>query len=819
MADLKLVIDSSDVGQALSSVGRLEGQIKKLTSRFSSGSSDQATYAKGLLQIKREYEKLGLSSQKATAEVQKYAKAQRASADQSAWFSAQRRKMSMMKESQRIAERAATEEARALKEVELATARVAAEKDRLRAKYNPLYAASQLYERSLQEIDRALESGAISAARHRIEMDRLEAEYKQFASGAEIAANANNRFAQSAALSSRRMNTNAVLTQQAGYQIGDFLVQVQSGTNWMVAFGQQATQVAGTLTLLGGKMVLIGSALGIAIPLVTALGAVFLRTRKQAEETEKVIDRLASTARSAFLEVQAFTSGFVDVDAMLAQRELNQLSIERLEVLREIYSLEQLGAPTGPNERQLANLDEQIRNLERQLELREQAIAAETRLAEARDMANEAARRYISRGEVLQDLEDQYQIQLLINNFGEDSLEVERLRAAQARETFSAEAQRLSVSENQYNLLMANYDLLQRQTEEFRNSRDEAERVSDAISLVLAQDFTSFNSQVRLLAELLGTSADEALRLLNNLPMGVTLGEGLTAQGITGGEALFGGMEGDIPAGRGGSSGGGGGSEVQTIQQIIAARQEQIAMEMRLLGMSEEQRRIQEIINELENAYQGELDETGRAAIATAAQAIAADEERLESAQRLIEQQQQLADSIAQSFGDAFTSVVDGTKTAEEAFRDMARNIIAELFDVLVVQQMVANISGVLGGSKGGGLGGILGGLFGGGATKRASGGTMNSNMPYLVGERGPEIVMPGRGSTVMNNDLSSKAMGGTQNVNVRVFVDDNGNFDARVESISAQTVQAAAPAIVKQSVGSMMDTRRRGGAAKGVFG
>lgn len=75
----------------------------------------------------------------------------------------------------------------------------------------------------------------------------------------------------------RSMNRSGVMVQQAGYQVGDFIVQVQSGTNAFVAFGQQATQVAGTLTLLGGKWLMIGTALGIAIPLLTAVGAGFMR--------------------------------------------------------------------------------------------------------------------------------------------------------------------------------------------------------------------------------------------------------------------------------------------------------------------------------------------------------------------------------------------------------------------------------------------------------------------------------------------------------------------------------------------------------------
>jgi len=49
--------------------------------------------------------------------------------------------------------------------------------------------------------------------------------------------------------------------QQAGYQVGDFAVQLQSGTNAAVAFGQQASQLLGIFGPLGAVM---GAALAVA---------------------------------------------------------------------------------------------------------------------------------------------------------------------------------------------------------------------------------------------------------------------------------------------------------------------------------------------------------------------------------------------------------------------------------------------------------------------------------------------------------------------------------------------------------------------------
>ena len=76
-----------------------------------------------------------------------------------------------------------------------------------------------------------------------------------------------NRFGENAQVSGRGLNQFGVYAQQVGYQVGDFLVQIQSGTNFLVAFGQQATQLAG---LIPG---VLGAALGIGISLATAIGA------------------------------------------------------------------------------------------------------------------------------------------------------------------------------------------------------------------------------------------------------------------------------------------------------------------------------------------------------------------------------------------------------------------------------------------------------------------------------------------------------------------------------------------------------------------
>jgi len=100
----------------------------------------------------------------------------------------------------------------------------------------------------------------------------------------------------------RSMNAMGMATQQAGYQVGDFLVQIQGGTNAFVAFGQQATQLVGILPMMAeqfnlnvNRLIGISAVLGIVIPLATALGAAFMRTRDSAEGVGTTLEKLETT--------------------------------------------------------------------------------------------------------------------------------------------------------------------------------------------------------------------------------------------------------------------------------------------------------------------------------------------------------------------------------------------------------------------------------------------------------------------------------------------------------------------------------------------
>lgn len=101
-------------------------------------------------------------------------------------------------------------------------------------------------------------------------------------------------------------------------------------------------------------------------------------------------------------------------------------------------------------------------------------------------------------------------------------------------------------------------------------------------------------------------------------------------------------------------------------------------------------------------------------------------------------------------------------------FNRILDDILQAVIEKNITQPLVNQLSGLMGGmGGGGGLGGMLGGLFGGGGGFSfgsifsgigsffgfANGGYPPIGQPSVVGENGPEVIVPGRSSTVMPID------------------------------------------------------------------
>lgn len=222
--------------------------------------------------------------------------------------------------------------------------------ERLAQKYNQVYASSRLYESSLNELNRAHQVGVLNTNQHAAAIESLNLEYQTFQSGAVVGM---NRFANAAQQTAGRTNQLGVVVQQTGYQVGDFLVQVQSGQNWMVAFGQQATQLVGVLPLLStslgmsvGSLIALSTGLGIAIPLITALGAIWMRSGEQtdkATESVKAFDEalkaVAATAEQIRIGGVAEALGVSKEVATLGERIIEK-ELQRKQILQDIDTIQ-----------------------------------------------------------------------------------------------------------------------------------------------------------------------------------------------------------------------------------------------------------------------------------------------------------------------------------------------------------------------------------------------------------------------------------------------------------------------------------------------
>ena len=159
---------------------------------------------------------------------------------------------------------------------------------------------------------------------------------------------------------------------------------------------------------------------------------------------------------------------------------------------------------------------------------------------------------------------------------------------------------------------------------------------------------------------------------------------------------------------------------------------------------------------------------------------------------------EQIGQSISQTIGSAFQGLVDGSKKVGDVLKDL----LSQLASMLANQAFKYLFSAGFGG--GGGILGGIGRMLG----FRANGGPVAANRPYIVGERGPELMVPNTSGTVVKN---SDLTGGRQHVEVvvqGVFVDDGGVVKAQVTQMGQQAAQAGAVLAtqqVKQSMPSLL--------------
>jgi len=183
--------------------------------------------------------------------------------------------------------------------------------------------------------------------------------------------------------------------------------------------------------------------------------------------------------------------------------------------------------------------------------------------------------------------------------------------------------------------------------------------------------------------------------------------------------------------------------------------------------------------------YEDEID----SAIASANAFTEANKGLLEKLQQNREAVFQLASTISGTLGNAFASAMVNMKNFGQIMLDTLKGILQQLIAVVAQAAILAVIMNIINPGSAtfkGAFKTILG--FSGGLEGRASGGPVNFGQAYLVGERGPELFMPGRSGSIMpNNKLGM--MGATVAVGGRLLGQDILISNARSQQgLSRQT-------------------------------
>lgn len=167
-----------------------------------------------------------------------------------------------------------------------------------------------------------------------------------------------------------------------------------------------------------------------------------------------------------------------------------------------------------------------------------------------------------------------------------------------------------------------------------------------------------------------------------------------------------------------------------------------------------------------------------------------------------------ISDSLATGLSDAFASFIEGSKSAEEAFKEFAVSFLKQITQMIVKAAVLFAIQSALGGMLGGqsalrpllGLGTVYGngGVFRGGRElkKFANGGVVNSPTMFpmasgvgLMGEAGPEAIVP---LTRRNGKLGVEA----SPVNVTVINNSSAQIRTRGSADGGLTIEVVEEAV-----------------------
>jgi hypothetical protein len=671
----------------------------------------------------------------------------------------------------------------------------------------------------------AQSQGMISQAAYAKGIAQIDGKIGHLTTTLNSGASAINKHADYVAQAKNKMSRFGMVSQQVGYQVGDFFVQVQSGQNVMVAFAQQGTQLAGLLPGVTGAVV------GISLSLV---GMIYQmnRARDSAEDLAKAFGKVKD-AIGELSGVEASLKVALELPVDEASKKLVAY-LQNLKNVKTEAAKTEFSTALAPT---FSGYAEEAAGLNKKLTERinlagydgglalsgKERKDAEERLALVVKLNNQfialkngpidgMAERLIDFRKTLQ---DNNELSVGTQKIFDSLLETTGMRAEyesklveqnkkqqqQAQQQIDLENKFQKEAEDRAATALKNYlkgeedkqslaqKTLQQQIDlDNRLKKEAADRAADYV-----KQWTEANRKVTML---LGGSAAQAMD---------KYGSRYTTSSK---KVAFGDDRDKTPPKDKTLSG----TTLDIIEAEAKARMAALLLGDEELALYERQLDIRQALGDYSAQYS---DATVRAA----AERIEAMQREEDALNRIRQRNEDLAQTIAQTMGDGLMSIVDGTKSVEQAFKDMARLIIVELYKVLVVEQMVLAIKNAIRAS--GYLPFENGSAFSGGnVVPFASGGVVGSPTTFpmsggrtgLMGEAGPEAIMPlQRGA---NGKLGVAVNGGESGTTVNQVI----NISTGVQQTVRNEIRSMMPQIAEASKAAVVDSKRRGGSYGGSF-
>jgi hypothetical protein len=650
------------------------------------------------------------------------------------------------------------------------------------------------FERNLLTIESAFRKGDITAKRYTSELNKqakqlsmiggsynkANSEVRKYAASLRKATDDQLRMTQATNMAGKSTNRFGMYAQQVGYQVGDFFVQVQSGTSALVAFGQQGTQLAGLLPGVAGAVI------GISLAVGTMLLRSFMEAKKATKDATAGFVDYEASLKSAKEETKSMSEELMvlegnfrsvahaaldkalrDAEAALDKAETAEVKTRRvsktaresgLKLLRDAVKLAQENLDKhlelNTTLSKTKSLEEaRLESVKLFYEYRQRDVDAAEELAKAVEKIKQK-QQDLNREASLTESGLQREVSMLLMKiqFGEKSLGVKRLELQQQAAIFKESQDIFEID-----MLREGY----------------SQKTVDGL---LAQRRVAFNLKTELQGAANASREIAILAAMSDEQYQQMLYSQAYAQSRMAAPK----------------------TPVKTKKDTVAKEtnlqklEKQLKLESALVGQTEARQRVIQALGV-------EFSKNNPQTVAGLEAQI---NKNLELA-RVEQERIDLANTIGSAMEDSLMSMVEGTKSVKDAFRDMARDIVRHLYKVLVVQQMINSFGGMMSGSSNASIAKI------GDALQSYDNGGYTGNGPRsggLDGKGGFMAMMHPRETVVDHTKANSGGTG--QNVVINQSFNFQANGDDSVKKLIAQ----AAPQIATMTKNSMLNDRRRGG-------